>query len=135
MASVRVVRAGELIDDTAQTAGLVRWEAISARTAGSKWLWMGRSELPPGGNTGPHHHGESETVIYVESGRGRWVLEDQASTVVEAGPGDFVLIAPMVIHSEENTSDSEPVMMIVARSSADASVVNVAGGHSSPAER
>jgi uncharacterized RmlC-like cupin family protein len=133
MAGVHVVRAGELIGDTAQTEGLVRHEAISARTAGSRQLWVGRSELVPGGHTGPHHHGDAETAVYVVSGRGRWLVDDQPGAV-EAGAGDFVLIGPRVVHSEENVSESEPVSMIVARSSADASVVNLVRAHSTPTE-
>jgi uncharacterized RmlC-like cupin family protein len=125
MGSVRVVRSDELIEGTAQTDGLLRQEAISATSAGSQRLWMGRSVLEAGGRTAPHHHGESETAVYVVSGRGRWRLQDKADSYYEAGPGDFVLIPAYLVHWEENSSGSEPVAMIVARSGPDASVANL----------
>ena len=122
---VHVVRAGDLSDDTPQTAGLQRFEAISARRLGSQDLWMGLSVLPPGSKTGVHHHGHSETGLYVLSGVGRWWVGDDLAEVREAHPGDFVFIKPHVVHWEENASETEPVKMIVARTTQDAIVVNL----------
>ncbi len=122
---VHIVRAGDLSDQTPQTAGLQRFEAVSARRLGSQDLWMGLSVLPPGGRTGVHHHGQSETALYVLSGVGRWWVGDRLDSVREAHPGDFVYIKPHVVHWEENASETEPVRMIVARTTQDAIVVNL----------
>lgn len=122
---VHIVRAGDLSDQTPQTAGLQRFEAVSARRLGSQDLWMGLSVLPPGGRTGVHHHGQSETALYVLSGVGRWWVGDRLDSVREAHPGDFVYIKPRVVHWEENASETEPVRMIVARTTQDAIVVNL----------
>lgn len=122
---VQVVRADELSDQTAQTAGLQRFEAVSAKRLGSTELWMGLSVLPAGGKTGVHHHGQSETALYILSGVGRWWVGDRLDAKREAHPGDFVFIPPNVVHWEENASDTEPVQMIVARSTQDAIVVNL----------
>ena len=72
-----------------------------------------------------HHHGESETALYVLSGVGRWWVGDALDQAREAHPGDFVYIKPNVVHWEENASDTEPVRMIVARTTQDAIVVNL----------
>lgn len=72
-----------------------------------------------------HHHGASETALYVLSGRGRWWIGDRLDEAAEAGPGDYVFIPPGVVHWEENASATEPVVMVVARSTQDAIVVNV----------
>ncbi|MDQ2959556.1 MAG: cupin domain-containing protein [Candidatus Dormibacteraeota bacterium] len=134
MADVRVRRAGELDDGTPQTPGLLRLEAISARLVGSEHIWMGLSVLPPGGRTGWHHHGDSETALYVLRGVGRWWIGDRPDDVREAHPGDFVFVPPNVPHWEENASTDEPVEMIVARSTQEAVVVNLEGPvHSSEA--
>jgi uncharacterized RmlC-like cupin family protein len=125
MAEVVVVRAAELDGDTPQTPGLRRLEAISARLAGSARIWMGYSTLSPGARTAVHHHGDSETALYVLRGTGRWWIGPGRGTVREAHPGDFVFVPPHVVHWEENASDSEPVEMIVARSTQDAIVVNL----------
>jgi uncharacterized RmlC-like cupin family protein len=138
-AGVHVVRADDLSDDTPQTSGLQRFEAVSARRLGSQDLWMGLSVLPPGSRTGVHHHGQSETGLYVLSGVGRWWVGEALDEVREARPGDFVYIKPHVVHWEENASDTEPVRMIVARTTQDAIVVNLEnhphGPDLSPGER
>ncbi|MCP8708357.1 cupin domain-containing protein [Streptomyces sp. AC04842] len=122
---VQVVRHEELDDDTPQTPGLQRFEAVSAKRLGSRELWMGLSVLPAGAKTGVHHHGESETALYVLSGVGRWWVGDRLDQAREAHAGDFVFIPPGAVHWEENGSDTEPVRMIVARSTQDAIVVNL----------
>jgi uncharacterized RmlC-like cupin family protein len=119
------MRAADLSDDTPQTTGLLRFEAISSRLSGAGKLWMGLSVLPAGGKTGVHHHGESETALYVLSGVGRWWVGENLDQAREAHAGDFVFIPPEVVHWEENGSDTEPVHMIVARSTQDAIVVNL----------
>jgi uncharacterized RmlC-like cupin family protein len=122
---VQVVRADELSDQTPQTSGLQRFEAVSSKRLGSTELWMGLSVLPAGSKTGVHHHGQSETALYILSGVGRWWVGDRLDAKREARPGDFVFIPPNVVHWEENASDTEPVEMIVARSTQDAIVVNL----------
>jgi uncharacterized RmlC-like cupin family protein len=122
---VQVVRGDELSDDTPQTSGLQRFEAVSAKRLGSTDLWMGLSVLPPGSKTGVHHHGQSETALYILSGVGRWWVGDRLDAKREARPGDFVFIPPNAVHWEENASGTEPVQMIVARSTQDAIVVNL----------
>jgi uncharacterized RmlC-like cupin family protein len=125
VAEVAIRRSGDLDDGTAQTPGLRRLEAISARLVGSQNIWMGLSVLPPGGRTAWHHHGDSETALYILSGVGRWWIGDGAADVREAHPGDFVFVPPNVPHWEENGSADEPVQMIVARSTQEAVVVNL----------
>lgn len=125
---VIVVRRHELDPDTGQSSGLLRLEAVSAKATRSQWIWMGYSLLAPGLVSGVHHHGESETALFILSGRGRWWIGDDLTEPREAGPGDFVFIPPNVIHYEENCSDVAPVQMIVARSTQDAIVVNLDDG-------
>lgn len=127
--TVKAFSRGSLTSNTAQTSGLQRFEAVSSSTAGSKALWAGMSVLPPGGRTGVHHHGESETVVYILSGRGRWWIGEDLSIPVEGGPGDFVFIPPGVVHREENCSETEPVEMVVSRSTQEAIVVNLEEQH------
>jgi uncharacterized RmlC-like cupin family protein len=134
VAELAVRRGDDLDDGTPQTPGLRRFEAISSRLAGSENIWMGLSVLPPGGRTGWHHHGDSETALYVLSGIGRWWVGDDPGEVREAHAGDFVFVPPNVPHWEENASADEPVKMIVARSTQVALVVNVDGPVRGPTE-
>lgn len=125
MVDVVVVRGDGLDSNTPQTPGLQRFEAVSTRMASSEKLWMGLSVLPAGARTGVHHHGDSETALYVLSGVGRWWVGDNLDEMREARAGDFVFIPPGVVHWEENPSETEPVRMIVSRSTQAAIVVNL----------
>jgi uncharacterized RmlC-like cupin family protein len=68
-----------------------RAEAIPYAKGGGRKLWAGTVVVQPNAKTGPHHHGELETVIYVVSGRARFRRGDRLEFVDEARPGDFVL--------------------------------------------
>ena len=68
-ADVWVIGPNQRDSNTSQTpGGLHRFEAVSNKATGSQRLWMGYAVLDPGGMTGVHHHGESETAIYILSG-------------------------------------------------------------------
>jgi uncharacterized RmlC-like cupin family protein len=118
-----------LSQDTTQTAGMQRFAAISGRTAGSQRLWMGRTHVAPSTNSGNHHHGESETAIYVVSGRPVFVFaEEGGETRLETAPGDFVFVPPYTPHREENPSATEEAVVVIARSTQEAIVINLPGG-------
>jgi uncharacterized RmlC-like cupin family protein len=118
-------RAGELHADTAQTEGMTRFEALSAKYGGTTKLWMGQSHVGARMNSGDHHHGEAETGIYVVSGHPVFVfLEDGVERRIEAGPGDYVFVPPYVPHREENPGD-EPAVVVLARSTQEGIVVNL----------
>ena len=119
------IRAGELSGDTGQTSGMARREAISGRSAGSEKLWMGQTHVAPGAKSGDHHHGEAETAIYVVSGTPAFVFADgDEESRLETKPGDYIFVPPYVPHREENPGADEAVV-IIARSSQEAIVVNL----------
>lgn len=124
----------QLSPDTAQTPGMQRFAAISGSTVGSERLWMGRTEVAPGTSSGNHHHGDSETAIYVVSGHPVFVFavpdaaESESEEVrIETAPGDFVFVPPFAAHREENPSAEEPAVVIIARSTQEAVVVSLPG--------
>lgn len=129
---VQVIGPDQRDTRTAQTPGLQRFAAISEQLTGSQRMWMGYAVLEPGGKTGVHHHGGSETAIFVISGVTRWWVGDRLDDVREARAGDFVFIPPDVVHWEQNASDTEPVEMVVARSTQEAVVVAVDGHPHAP---
>jgi len=120
------VRRHALLGDTAQSAGMVRLEAISGKTVGAQRLWMGQTHVTPSTHSANHHHGESETAIYVVSGHPVFVfLEDGAERRVETEPGDYVFVPPFVPHREENPSASDEAVVVIARTTQEAIVVNL----------
>src|SRR5712691_8643148 len=127
---LRLIRAGDLSGATAQTSGMARAAAISADLVGAQSLWMGRTALPPGASSGDHHHGESETGIYVVSGSPAFVFRDPASgelVRLAPAPGDYIWVPPHVPHREENRSPDTEAVVVIARSTQEAIVVNVSG--------
>src|ERR1700689_2555795 len=122
---LRIIRSGELSNDTAQTVGMTRAEAISHARVGAQKLWAGTVVVHPDAKTGPHHHGELETVIYVVRGRARFRWGDRLEFVAEAGPGDFVYVPPFAPHQELNARADQPVEAVIVRSGQEAIVVNL----------
>src|ERR1700691_5396033 len=122
---LRVIRSGELDSNTPQTPGMTRAEAISHARVGANKLWAGTVVVHPNAKTGPHHHGELETVIYVGRGRARFRGGDRLEFVDEAGPGDFVYVPPYVPHQELNAKKYEPVEAVIVRSGQEPVVVNL----------
>jgi uncharacterized RmlC-like cupin family protein len=115
----------ELSADTTQTSGMTRREAISGKTVGADKLWMGQTHVTAGARSGDHHHGESETAIYVVSGTPAFVFADGDREVrLEAKPGDYIFVPPYVPHREENPGGEEAVV-VIARSTQEAIVVNL----------
>jgi uncharacterized RmlC-like cupin family protein len=127
-ASLRLIQGDSLSSSTAQTGGMVRSAAISGDLVGASGLWMGRTVVLPGTSSGDHHHGSSETGIYVVSGHPVFVFRDPASGVLtrlESSPGDYVWVPPHVPHREENPSPDTEAVVVIARSTQEAIVVNV----------
>ena len=129
---VRVVPAGALDPNTAQTPGMDRRAAISHARVGANRLWAGTVHIHPDAKTGPHHHGPLESVIYVIRGRARMRWGERLEFTAEAGPGDFIYVPPFVPHQEINASPTETLECVLVRSDGEAVVVNLAIG---PAER
>jgi uncharacterized RmlC-like cupin family protein len=89
-------------------------------------MWAGFVRTAPGMVSGWHHHGAYETAIYVVSGSLRMESGPAGGDRLDAGPGDFLHVAPGAIHRESNPGDEES-RVIVVRSGSGPAVVNVDG--------
>ncbi len=132
---IRLVRSDELDMNTPQTPGMTRAAAITHARAGAQKLWAGTVVVQPAARTGPHHHGELETVLYIIRGRARFRWGDRLEYVGEAGPGDFIYVPPFVPHQELNATANEPVEAVVVRSGQEPIVVNLDIESPEPAPR
>ncbi|MGD9619330.1 MAG: cupin domain-containing protein [Mycolicibacterium sp.] len=125
-AKVHHVRAADLDAGTAQTDGMSRFAAISGRTVGSDKLWMGETHVAPAMASGNHHHGESETAIFVRKGHPEFVYHDGEREVrIATEPGDYIFVPPFLPHREENPDPNEPAEVVIARTTQEAIVVNL----------
>ncbi|MGI8665288.1 MAG: cupin domain-containing protein [Jatrophihabitans sp.] len=125
---LRHIPAASVDADTAQTPGMHRFAAISRGSVGSQRLWMGQTHVQPGMTSGDHHHGEAETAIYVVSGHPEFVFVDEQSRQevrLVTGPGDYVFVPPYTPHREENNDPHDEAIVIIARSTQEAIVVNL----------
>ncbi len=140
----RVTPAG-LSVQTTQAAGMSRVEALSGKTVGSVDLWMGQTHVAAATKSADHHHGRSETGIYVVSGHPSFVfLEHEEEIRLDTSPGDYIYVPPWVPHREENPDPDEEAIVVIARTTQEAIVVNlpdlrwvgpVATGNIGPANR
>jgi uncharacterized RmlC-like cupin family protein len=134
-----------LSTQTSQTAGMSRVEALSGVTVGSVDLWMGQTHVAAATASANHHHGRSETGIYVVSGHPSFVfLEHEEEIRLDTNPGDYIYVPPWVPHREENPDPAEEAVVVIARTTQEAIVVNlpdlrwvgpVATGNLGPARR
>lgn len=123
---VHHIRAAELDGGTAQTGGMARFAAITGASVGSERLWMGETHVSPATASANHHHGESETAIFIRSGHPEFVFHDGTGEVrIATAPGDYIFVPPYLPHREENPDPAEPAVVVIARSTQEAIVVNL----------
>jgi uncharacterized RmlC-like cupin family protein len=123
---VHHVKASEITSDTAQSGGLQRFAALSGRSVGADKLWMGETHVSPETASANHHHGESETGIYIRSGNPEFVFHDGVQEVrIKTQPGDYIFVPPYLPHREENPDPATSAEVVIARSTQEAIVVNL----------
>jgi uncharacterized RmlC-like cupin family protein len=112
---VTVVRAAALAAQRAPD-GTGRVTAFDFAGSGGQRTWIGTVVLPPGSNTGPHHHGRHEVALCVVAGRTELRWGEQLEFVAELGPGDFAYFVPYVPHQERNLDAERTMTFLVVRS-------------------
>jgi uncharacterized RmlC-like cupin family protein len=125
---VHHVKGCELSPATDQTPGMQRLAALSGTSVASEKIWMGETHVAPATVSDNHHHGESETAIFVRSGNPEFVFHDGLNEVrIATAPGDYIFVPPYVPHREENPDRDNPAVIVIARSTQEAIVVNLPG--------
>ena len=94
-------------------------QGMSRKNAGTTNLSANIATIPPGGVAYAHIHVDFEVILYIIEGKVRHEFGDGLKQVLENEAGDFIYIKPGVPHEVFNMSDTEPVVAVVARSSAD----------------
>lgn len=112
--AVRVIKAGEGSGETTQTVGFVRRELITqAAEEGRSGVWIGTMLTPEGSMSGWHHHGDYDTYILMQKGKGRLDFGAGGRQSCEADPGDIFFVPRGAIHREANVGEGENLAFIV----------------------
>lgn len=114
-AGISVIRGGE---NCREWNGIHYRTGMSAKNVGARELSMNVATIPPGGVAGAHIHVGFEVMLYIIAGSVRHEYGDGLTEAVENEAGDFIFIEPGVPHEVFNLSDTDPVVAVVARSSA-----------------
>jgi len=123
---IRIVRHDQLDFNVPSWPEMQLGAAITHASAGANKIWAGAVTIPPSAQTGPHHHGALESVIYVVSGRARMRWGEHLEYFADAGPGDFIYVAPYVPHQEMNASPDEVLVCVLVRNDQEPIVVKLA---------
>jgi len=119
-AGVRRIQPDERTEGPA-TAGMIREEAVATDR-----LWAGFVRTAPDMVSAWHHHGDFESVIFVATGALVMEFGPGGHETLEAGPGDFLYVAPGAVHRASNPNPEESHIVVV-RSGSGAPVSNVDG--------
>jgi uncharacterized RmlC-like cupin family protein len=122
---VRIISPGEFDSNIAQTPGLRRLAAVTMENTGATKLWAGTFTVDANAKTGPHHHGDLETVIYVLNGVAQLRWGERLEFEAEAAAGDFIYVPPYVPHQEINPSPDLQLQCVLARSGQKGLVFNL----------
>ena len=122
--ALRVIRARRSLPEHGERGDAARGGDCPGHRRAEK-IWLGYVELAPGCTSAVHHHGEAESGIYIISGEARFYSGENLDQKREAHAGDFVWVPPHVVHVEMNASNTEPVRMVVARSTQAALTFNL----------
>jgi uncharacterized RmlC-like cupin family protein len=125
---IRVIKPQQFDANTPQTPGMQRVAAVSKQLAGSQGLWAGISVVAPNVAGAIHHHGATETIIYVVSGHARMRWGERMQFEEDVEPGDFIYVPPFVPHQEINPSLDTPTQWVIVRNSQEPIVVNLEPG-------
>ncbi len=91
------------------------WGAIQMlsepEVTGAQRHSFGMAEVLPGGGHERHNHPGAEEIIYVVSGRGEQMVDDQPA--VSIGPGDCIFIPDSIYHSTLNTGDETMRLLLI----------------------
>jgi uncharacterized RmlC-like cupin family protein len=106
-------------------AGTDHWNGLNYKlglnrqTVGSTVLSMNLATVPPGGIAYAHIHVGFEVGLYILAGEVKHRFGKGLTQELANGAGDFIFIEPGVPHEVYNLSDTDPVIAVVARTSAD----------------
>ena len=122
-----VITKGNNLEVEIASGAMTRLAGVSEALSGSTGIHLAIATVPPGRCSTAHYHVNCESAIYVVSGEGLFLHGEELEVEEVIGPGDFIYVPPDSNHQPVNTSQSEDLVLIVARNAPVEIVVDLEG--------
>ena len=97
------------------SGAMTRLAGVSESLTGSTGIHLAIATVPPGRCSTAHYHTNCESAIYVVTGRGLFLSGSELEKEQTITEGDFIFVPPDANHQPVNTSDTDDLVLIVAR--------------------
>ncbi|MBT3555820.1 MAG: cupin domain-containing protein [Chloroflexi bacterium] len=126
-ASEIVVTKADSLEVEVNSGSMTRFAGVSELLTGSTGIHMAIATVPPGRCSTAHYHVNCESAIYVVSGTGTILSGGELDKEEPITKGDFIFVPPDANHQPVNTSDTDDLVLIVARNAPTEIVVELEG--------
>ncbi len=109
------------------SGAMTRLAGVSESLTGSTGIHLAIATVPPGRCSTTHYHTNCESAIYVVSGTGTFLSGPELDREDTISAGDFIYVPPNSNHQPVNTSDTENLVLVVARNTPVELVVELPG--------
>ena len=97
------------------SGAMTRLAGVSEALTGSTGIHLAIATVPPGMCSTTHYHTNCESAIYVMSGEGTFLSGPELGQEDSITAGDFIYVPPNSNHQPVNTSETENLVLVVAR--------------------
>lgn len=122
-----IITTSENLEVEVNSGAMTRFAGVSELLTGSTGIHMAIATVPPGRCSTAHYHVNCESAIYVVSGEGTFLSGTDLEKEESISVGDFIFVPPDANHQPVNTSDTENLVLIVARNAPVEIVVELEG--------
>jgi uncharacterized RmlC-like cupin family protein len=122
-----VVTKADSLEVEINSGAMTRFAGVSELLTGSTGIHMAIATVPPGRCSTAHYHVNCESAIYVVSGTGTFLSGSELDKEESISKGDFIFVPPDANHQPVNTSDTDDLVLIVARNAPTEIVVELDG--------
>lgn len=109
------------------SGAMTRLAGVSESLTGSTGIHLAIATVPPGRCSTTHYHTNCESAIYVVSGKGTFLSGPELDREDTISAGDFIYVPPNSNHQPVNTSETENLVLVVARNTPVELVVELPG--------
>jgi uncharacterized RmlC-like cupin family protein len=116
-----VITKADNLEVEINSGAMNRLAGVSELLTGSTGIHMAIATVPPGRCSTAHYHVNCESAIYIVSGSGVFLSGPELDKEESISAGDFIFVPPV------NTSDTNDLVLIVARNARVEIVVELEG--------